>query len=86
MTSIHQHFNLRKLCDLDLSKEIEAALSRPPSLQDKKRGDPHEVRLRTTLGPLILFRVKGNGVPYVVTPTPRIAIALASGEARIVAE
>ena len=84
MTSIHQHFNLRKICDLDLDAATQDALVQPPPLKDQRRGDPHEVKLKTTQGDLVLFRVKGNGVPYVVTPTPAVAMALASGAAQFV--
>jgi hypothetical protein len=84
LVSIHQHFNLRKICDLDLDAVTEGALARPPPLKDRRKGDPHEVRLKTTQGTLVLFRVKGNGIPYVVTPTPAVAVAMASGAAAIV--
>jgi hypothetical protein len=85
LTAVHQHFNLRKICDLELDTETEDALLHPQSryLKDRRRGDPHEVKLNTTAGPLVLFRVRGNGVPYVVTPTPQAAFALAQGWSRV---
>ena len=83
LTAIHQHFNLRKVCDLDLDAETEDALARPQPLKDRRKGDPHIVQINTTAGPLQLFMVRGNGLPYVVTPTPQAAVSLARGWSRI---
>jgi len=83
LTSVHQHFNLRKICDLDLDKQTEDALLHPRPLKDRRKGDPHVVKIETTAGPLVLFRVHGNGKPFVVTPTPAAAFSLAQGYSRI---
>jgi hypothetical protein len=84
LTSIHHHFNLRELCKLVLEDDVLSALDTPPPLQDKDKGDPHVVTINTTIGPLVLFRVLGNGNPYVVTPTPQVAVALSNGRAALV--
>lgn len=94
LTPIHNHFNLREICKLELSDQILSDLETPseplPPMTQAQRlglepvpGKPHVVLVPTTLGPLVLFRVLGNRRPYVVTNTPQVAIELAEGRVAI---
>lgn len=77
LTPIHNHFNLRRLCQVDLAPDVVARLDRPSELKDPKKFEDHVVTVPTPHGDLVLFRVGVRGVSHVVTPTPEVALALA---------
>lgn len=79
LTPIHNHFNARRLCQVDLSAEVVAKLEKPPKLQDPRKPEDHIVKVATAQGEMILFRIVVNGVPLVATSTPDIALASAAG-------
>ena len=78
MTPVHCHLTIRKLCELDLPDDVVARLETPEALKSPFVAEDHVVKVATPLGELVLFKVKANGVPLVVTPTSDIAIALAA--------
>lgn len=78
-TSIHKHFNLRKICDLQLSNRVLLDLQ---TARLDQLGRPHIVTIETPMGPLVLFRVLGNNKPYVVTLMPEVAEAISTGRVK----
>ncbi len=96
--AVHNHFNLRRLCDIAIDDASHAKLLKPPPLKPRyvmvrhldaegrvltrRENHPlpeaHVVELMTGRGLLRLFRVKGNGVDYFVTNTPKTALAIAA--------
>lgn len=74
-TPIHNHFNARRLCEVDLSSTVLTKLEKPPELQDPLKPEDHIVRVQTPHGEMVLFTIVVNGTPLVATATPEIVLA-----------
>lgn len=74
--AVYNHFNARKICDVDVDAPTVAKLAKPPTLKSNRPED-HVVEIATLQGPLRLFPACVNGADIVVTNTPNAALSIA---------